>query len=121
MEYWWSMLSCDCIIPIIMILYGRMMWKHYPKKINNYTGYRTKRSMKNADTWKFANEACGKLWWILGWIVLIPSFLFHLYYGTNETTLTILMIIQCVIMIGSIIPAEIALRKTFHYNGSRKE
>lgn len=54
MEYWWSMLSCDCIIPIIMILYGRMMWKHYPKKINNYTGYRTKRSMKNADTWKFA-------------------------------------------------------------------
>lgn len=46
MEYWWSMLSCDCIIPIIMILYGRMMWKHYPNKINNYTGYRTKRSMK---------------------------------------------------------------------------
>ena len=56
------MLICDLIIPIVMIIGGRMMWKHCPKHINGIVGYRTTRSMKNMDTWKFAHDYCGKLW-----------------------------------------------------------
>ncbi|MEE0057733.1 MAG: SdpI family protein [[Bacteroides] pectinophilus] len=47
---------CDCTIPLLMIIAGRMMWKHCPKKINGIVGYRTKMSMINMDTWKFAHE-----------------------------------------------------------------
>ena len=54
--------SCDLIVPIVMIIGGRMMWKHCPKSINGIVGYRTHRSTKNMDTWKFAHEYCGKLW-----------------------------------------------------------
>ena len=62
MGFWWFMLICDLIIPIVMLIGGRMMWKHCPKHINGIVGYRTARSMKNMDTWKFAHDYCGKLW-----------------------------------------------------------
>ena len=44
MWFWWFILICDCLIPAIMIIAGRMMWKHCPKKINGVVGYRTKMS-----------------------------------------------------------------------------
>ena len=28
MWFWWFMLMCDMIIPIVMVITGRMMWKH---------------------------------------------------------------------------------------------
>jgi len=42
------------MIPVIMIGVGYMMYKHPPKSINAIYGYRTARSMKNDETWKFA-------------------------------------------------------------------
>lgn len=39
MWFWWFILICDCLIPAIMIIAGRMMWKHCPKKINGVVGY----------------------------------------------------------------------------------
>ena len=54
MWFWWFMLICDLIIPIAMVICGRMMWKHCPKHMNSMSGYRTTRSMKKMDTWKFA-------------------------------------------------------------------
>lgn len=52
---------CNLLIPVVVIVTGRIMWKHYPKNINGLVGYRTTRSMKNMDTWRFANEYCGRL------------------------------------------------------------
>ena len=60
MWFWWFMLICDMIIPIVMVIVGRMMWKHCPEHINDMFGYRTARSVKNMDTWKFAHDYCGK-------------------------------------------------------------
>ena len=51
MWFWWFMFICDLIIPVVMVIGGRMMWKHCPKHINGMSGYRTTRSMKNMDTW----------------------------------------------------------------------
>ena len=45
MEFWWFMLICDMLIPVVMIIVGRMMWKHCPKSINGMLGNRTTRSM----------------------------------------------------------------------------
>ena len=28
MWFWWFMLICDMIIPIVMVITGRMRWKH---------------------------------------------------------------------------------------------
>ena len=40
MLFLWFMLICDLIVPIVMIIAGRMMWKHCPKSINGIVGYR---------------------------------------------------------------------------------
>lgn len=118
MWFWWFMFVCDLLIPILMIVAGNMMWKHAPKEINGLIGYRTTRSMKNADTWKFAQDYCGRLWWKIGWIMLPVSFVIHIpFYRSSKDIIgivgAILCTIQCFILIGSIFPVERALKRKF--------
>lgn len=125
MWFWWFMFVCDLIVPIIMIIGGRMMWKHTPKNINSVVGYRTKRSMKNMDTWKFAHVYCGKSWWRIGWILLIVSIVVQIpFYNCSDDIMGtlggFLCLIQCFILILSIIPTEMALKKNFTVDGIRK-
>lgn len=125
MCFWWFMLLCDLIIPIVMVIAGRMMWKHCPKHINSMLGYRTTRSMKNMDTWKFANEHCGRLWYKMGLFMLAISVLVSvLLLRTNDNTYSmislIFVLLQCIILIVSIIPTELALKKMFYEDGTRK-
>lgn len=125
MWIWWFMLACDLLIPALMLLAGRSMWKHCPKRINSFYGYRTKRSMKNPDTWEFAHSYCGRLWWRVGIIMLPLSGLAFLpIYHSNIKTITIfglvVMMVQCVILLVSIFPTERALKKTFNEDGTRK-
>lgn len=125
MWFWWFMFVCDLLIPVIMLVSGRMMWKHPPKDINGFVGYRTARSMKNMDTWKFAHEYLGRLWWRIGFIMLIPSIAVHLpFYNKSENFIGIvggiLCTIQCVVLIASIFPAERALKRNFTKEGIRR-
>lgn len=116
---------CNLLIPVVVIVTGRIMWKHYPKNINGLVGYRTTRSMKNMDTWKFANEYCGRLWYKMGLFMLVLSVLVSvLLLRTNDSTYSMIFLIfvllQCVVLIVSIIPVEIALKKTFNTDGTRR-
>lgn len=125
MWFWWLMLICDLIIPIIMLVVGRMMWKHCPKQINRVIGYRTARSMKNMDTWKFAHEYCGQLWWRIGLIMLVPSVIIHIpFYCSDDNIIgivtLILVAIQVIVLIASIFPTEAALKKRFNDDGTRR-
>ena len=126
MGYWIFMLVINLLIPAIMIILGTIYAKRAPKQINYISGYRTAMSMKNQDTWEFAHHHFGKTWRILGWIIVFPSFIVMLLlYGKNEHTIgnysIILIIIQTILLILSIIPTEVALKKTFDENGNRKQ
>ncbi len=119
------MLVCDLLVPLIMIITGGIMWKHYPKDINGLIGYRTKRSRKNMDTWKFAHEYFGKLWLKTGIILLIVSALAHIpFIHSSENTISVMSIIlcmiQCAVIVSTIFPTENALKKTFDDNGNRR-
>ncbi|MCD7752813.1 MAG: SdpI family protein [Lachnospiraceae bacterium] len=126
MWFKWFIFLCDCLIPVLMIVVGRMMWKHCPKQINGVVGYRTKRSMKNMDTWKFAHLFAGKLWWRAGWGLLAAAVLVHIiFYGADENMLgvlcTVVITVELIFLIGSIIPTEIALKNHFHKDGTRRQ
>lgn len=126
MGFWIFMFVCNMLIPVLMIVVGRIMWKRAPKKINGIMGYRTAMSMKNMDTWKFAHEYCGKLWWKLGWVMLIPSVLVQLPFpGSGEDAVGIvsgiLCTVQCVVLIGAIVPVEKALKRNFDKDGKRRD
>lgn len=125
MWFWWFLFGCDLLIPILMIIGGRMMWKHPPKNINGFMGYRTTRSMKNMDTWKFAHDYSGKLWWKLGWIILLPSIFVPIpFYNSADDEISVISLIvasvQIIVLIGSIYPTERALKNTFTESGLRK-
>lgn len=123
MWFWWFMLCCDLLIPVLMIIFGRMMWKHPPKNINRAIGYRTSRSAKNMDTWIFAHHYSGKLWWRIGWIALFPSVVIHIpFYGDTDDTIAIvggvLAAVQIVVLTGSVIRTEKVLKETFTEDGA---
>ena len=108
-----------------MIVAGRWMWKHPPKEINAFLGYRTPRSMLNMDTWNFAHHHGGKRWWIIGWILLLPTVAIHIpFYGKGEDAIGWMcigvLLVQCTVLIASIFPTERALKKTFREDGTRR-
>lgn len=125
MWFWWFMLFSDLLIPLLMIFAGKMMWKHMPKNINGIIGYRTGRSMKNIDTWEFANTYCGKLWYKIGWIMLVPSIILHFpLYGRSTDIIGGFGAIFCPLQIvGMLVPiffTERALKKNFTDDGRPK-
>ena len=125
MGFWIFMALTVMIFPAIMIVFGRLFSRSAPKEINYAFGYRTSRSMKNMDTWKFAHEFLGKLWFILGFIMipvnLIPLLL---VIGSSENVIGTVGSVLCFVDLGAIIisifPTESALKKNFDKDGNKK-
>lgn len=77
------------------------------------------------DTWKFAHDYCGRLWLKIGIILLVPSIIVQIpFVNSDENTVGILTLIiegvQLVFLLGSILPVEKALKRTFDENGKRR-
>lgn len=124
MGFWIFMTAMNLLLPFIMIVIGYVFMKKPPKEINHLVGYRTTMSMKNKDTWDFAHRNCGRNWLITGLCMLVPSALVMCFFmGKDIETIggfgSMVMGVQTVILVGSIIPTEIALRKNFDKDGNR--
>ena len=124
MGFWIFMFLSSEMIPALMLLFGWIFRKHPPKNINSIYGYRTSMSMKNTDTWNFAHSYCGKLWWKIGTIMSIGTIVAMLPLIGKDTDATglwssVIMTIQCAILLISIYPVERALRKNFDKTGKR--
>ena len=65
------MLIVVLLIPFTMLFFGWLLFRRTPKEINYVFGYRTKRSMRNEETWKFANQYFGKVWYRCG-LISVP-------------------------------------------------
>ena len=125
MEFWIFVLIMDLLIPCVMIGFGKYFMKKAPNEINAMFGYRTSMSMKNKETWDFAHQYCGKIWYICGLITLpITIILMFSIIGKSTdyvgTVGTIIVFVQLVPFIGCIFPTELALRKKFDKNGKRR-
>ena len=125
MVFFICMFICNLLIPATMIIAGYFMYKKPPKEINGVIGYRTTMSRKNMDTWKFAHDYCGRLWLKIGIILLVPSIIVQIpFVNSDENTVGILTLIiegvQLVFLLGSILPVEKALKRTFDENGKRR-
>ena len=122
------MLVMKLLIPLVMIIYGRVFEKKPPKIARSKFafGYRTVMSMKNEETWEYAHRFFGKLWFrfgiVLGLISIIPLFF---VIGKDKDTIgfagMIICYVQMAVMLIPVIPTEISLRKRFDKNGNRKD
>ena len=125
MGFWIFMLIMVLLIPLTMIFFGWLLFRKTPKEINYVCGYRTKRSMMNEETWKFANQYFGKAWYLCGLIsVPLSVMAITLVLGKGTETVGtiggIITMLQMIPLVGAIIPTEIALKKNFDENGRRK-
>ncbi len=126
MGFWIFMTGINLLIPLIMVGFGTYFFKNVPKKINHIFGYRTTMSMKNRDTWEFAHHYCGRIWRMVGWMLLPVSILAMLVVlGKDVDTVGLFGGIVCVVQAGililSIFPTERALKQTFEESGRRRE
>ncbi len=125
MGFWVFMLLMNVMVPFTMIGFGKMFLHHIPDEINGVFGYRTRMSTKNRDTWEFAHQYCGRLWFIFG-LILLPLSIAPMFFviGQSEDAIGnlggVICIVQCVFLVGSIFPTERALRKNFDRNGMRR-
>ena len=125
MGFWIFMFIMVLLIPFTMIFFGWLLFRKTPKKINFVYGYRTKRSMMNEETWRFANQYFGKVWCFCGLIlaplsVIAIAIVFGKGPGTVGTVGGMITMLQMIPLGGAIIPTEIALRKKFDENGKRR-
>lgn len=123
MVFFIGMFICNLLMPLLMIIAGYMMYKHPPKEINGVIGYRTTRSRKNIDTWKFAHDYCGRLWFKAGFVLLIPTIIAQIPFAkSSDSTIgwvtIVIEMIQLAVLIGSIFPVEKALKENFDDNGN---
>ena len=119
------MLCTVLLVPLIMLFFGFYFKNKSPKEINSLFGYRTTMSMKNKDTWEFAHHYCGRLWLVLGMIMLPLSGIPMLFFINQDIDVVgiaggIIEGIQVVVLLISIFPTEKALKKTFDENGNRR-
>lgn len=125
MAVWIMMFFSNLLIPSILISFGSLLKKDAPGQINALFGYRTARSTKNQDTWKFANNRWGKLAWKFGlWMLLgtIAAMITVFFSGEDVITAvgSVLMILQVILILITIPMVERALRKEFDENGNRR-
>lgn len=125
MVFWMFMLLVDLMIPLSMLGFGNYFLRKAPKEINAVFGYRTTMSMKNRDTWEFAHQYCGRIWVRCGY-VLLPLSVLPLLLALGRDVDTVgtvggfICFLQLVPLIGSILPTERALKRTFDKNGIRR-
>ncbi len=125
MGYWLFMLAVSLVIPLTMIIFGRHFMHSPPKEINGSYGYRTSMSMKSRETWDFAHRYFGRLWFILG-LILLPLSAAAMLFLLGESVKAIgnssliIMAFQLLFLIIPIFPTERALKKNFDRFGFRR-
>lgn len=125
MKTWFIISIVSLFLPLIMLFIGIIFIKKAPNKINPIYGYRSRRSMKSPEAWKFAHFLCGKIWLYAGIVMLLLTILAMLLVlnksqDTQGLVGTITLYVQLAVMILSLIPIEVALKRNFDENGNKK-
>ena len=122
---WNVILVAVLVMSATMIGFGLYFSVAGPKKINFVFGYRTPMSMKNLDTWKFGNVYSGRYMWRTGVVLLVGS-LAALFAVMNADDTAIrnvgiaIIIVHAVLIFGTIVLTEAALRRNFDRDGKRR-
>lgn len=120
------MFLMELMIPVLMTGFGRHFQKHAPRQINAVYGYRTKMSMKNMDTWQYAHQYFGRLWFRYGCFMLpLSVFVMLPMIGKDEDVTgifgTVIITVQMAGLLLPVVRTEHELHRMFDSQGRRKE
>lgn len=98
--YWFISL----IVPFTMIFMGKMLERNPRKEINDFYGYRTKRSKKSQKAWDYAQVECGNTWFKFGIGLLIIAIILNLCIPIKIEILSVVNIVIGVCALIATIP-----------------
>jgi len=116
MPFWFFLLCMDLLVPITAIIFGLRFRKKPPQNINSFFGYRTARSMKDQESWTFAHNLCGNIWYKMG-LIMIPLSLITMFFVIKDSIEIValsgltLCFLQSIALILTIIPVELQLKR----------
>lgn len=121
-----GLIFCTMVMSLIFLVGGYSLRKTAKRKINHVIGYRTSLSMKNEDTWAFANDELGKIWIKIGWFIVPFTILFNVVFAfvklnCYEMVCVLFVIGEIVVLFITRAIVESKMRRTFNRDGSRKE
>ncbi len=114
--FWWYMLAMALLIPLTMFILGLRWWRGRIPPYGGSSGYRTRRSLASPEAWAFAHVYFGRLWAILG-AVMLPLSVPAMLLCRNGDSERIgwwgvgVCLIQSVVMLAPIAFTESALRR----------
>ncbi|TVQ48058.1 MAG: SdpI family protein [Saprospirales bacterium] len=98
---------------LIFAFAGWILQKKPPKGINSTYGYRTSRSMKNPENWKFAQEYSAKEMMRIGWTLTLVGIL----GGILQVSDAVGIVFSVVLIVGSAIWIIYKTEKKLKENG----
>ena len=125
MGMWIYLTLISLLVPGILAAIGSIFRNSAPADINPIYGYRSTMSMKNQDTWEFANTYWGKLAWKWG-LTLIPAsaaiMVAVIWAGVEVVSITlgVVEMLQILVLLGTIPAVERALKREFDQDGNRR-
>ena len=119
---------CDLILPLAFIGMGQRFTKCPPETIDPMQGYRTVMSMKNQDTWEFAQAYYGRTCYKIGWATLFVTVLAQVWMlrgpvGSIDGCIRhvgFILLESVAVVTANYVPVERALRRTFDKGGNRR-
>lgn len=124
MGFWFFLFFTDMLIPATFLGVGRYYTHHTPRRDSAF-GYRTPLSSKSDEANAFACQYIGRLWWKIGLaslpvtiVVFIVLLVLQLDQDTTGWVGGGLVILECIVMLITILPTEIALHKNFNKDGT---
>ena len=104
---------------IFMFIFMKVLIKYTPKEPSHIYGYRTRRSLKNQDTWTEANSFANNfLMKISVWSFLLPPLSYFLF---PQETVFITIVGNCFFIVLVLFFTEHHMSKIFDENGIRKQ
>ena len=88
------------MVGVIFVAAGFIMWKFPPKQINFLYGYRTSRSMKNQESWDFAQKYAAKEMMKTGLVLAASGLLAFIFdFGSSVNLLVGCMLVFLAVVI----------------------
>lgn len=124
MLFWFFLFFCSLLVPATFLGVGWYYTHHTPGRGSAF-GYRTPLSSKSDLANAFACQYIGRLWWVIGLVslpVTLITFIVLLALQLDEDATGWigggLIILECIVMLFTILPTELALHRNFNKDGT---
>ena len=126
MLFWFFLFFSSLLIPATLLGTGWYFTHHTPGRGSAF-GYKTPLSSKSDLANAFAHQYIGRLWWRIGLvslpvtiITLIVPLVLQLDQDTTGWVGGGLIILECIVMLITILATELALHRNFNKDGTPK-